>query len=114
MRGPKITAMTDLSERGNAAQVTPRRRDAHCKLALVQAPFSLSAYFHPSSTVCTHTLHIFRDPRYALIMICLRLSATFTLLSFVSLFSFGEYGTPSLSLFVCTREKVYARARQLA
>lgn len=43
-------------------QMTPRRRDAHWKLTLVQAPFfSLSTYFHPSSTTC---LHIFRYPRF--------------------------------------------------
>lgn len=103
------SAITDLSDRGNVAQVTPRRRDAHCKLALVQAPFSLSAYFHPSSTMCTHMLHIFRDPRFNYDSLAF---ATFTLLSFVFFSFFRRIWSALLFSFytwkgVCTCARLF-------
>lgn len=67
-------------------------------------------------------LHIFRDPRYALIMIRLRLVSVLPSSFFLTLFPlwrtesalpFPPSLSPFLSLFVRTRGKVYARAHQL-
>lgn len=64
--------------------------------------------------MCTHMLHIFRDPRNALIMIRLRLgSLPSSFFHSYSFFFLSENMERPPFLFVRTREKVYARACHL-